>query len=34
MKNTVVLSLLALVSPLFATPLDDAVTLLQSRKFP
>jgi len=34
MKNTVVLSLLALVSPLFATPLDDAVALLQSRKFP
>ena len=34
MKNTVVLSLLALVSPLFATPLDDALALLQSRDFP
>ena len=34
MKNTVVFFLLALVSPLCAAPIDDAVALLQSRKFP
>ncbi|MEI6604636.1 MAG: tetratricopeptide repeat protein, partial [Verrucomicrobiota bacterium] len=34
MKNTLVISLLALLSPLSAAPIDDAVALLQSRKFP
>ena len=34
MKTSVALSLLVLISPLCAAPIDDAVTLLQSRKFP
>ncbi len=34
MKTAFILSLLALVGPLFSAPVDDAVALLQSRKFP
>ncbi|MEI7912123.1 MAG: hypothetical protein WCK77_21020 [Verrucomicrobiota bacterium] len=34
MKASVALSLLVLISPLCAAPIDDAVALLQSRKFP